>query len=398
MALWIVFAVLTAVTILAVAAPLMKGGAASGGGASGGASASDEEVYRSQLEELEAERSQGLLGEAEYAAARVEISRRLLQAAKDQPGPDPAPAPGASYAARAFAYIMVAALPAGALTLYLHYGSPDLPGRPLKERLAGPIESQPVDALVLQVEQRLREHPKDGVGWSVVAPVYLKMGRYEDAANAYDRAIGLLGESASLLIGRGQALVFAAQGAVTAEARAAFSRAAELDPQAHIASFWLAIGFEQLGQWDKAAAAYRELLQKNPQDGVRETAAARLKAAEEQAGRMASGGAPAMAAAPSQSAGRDRGPTAADVKAAMRMSASDRAAMINQMTDRLAARLDKNGNDLSGWLKLMRAYSVLGRKDDALKALSAARKNFAGDAQALGQIDALARSLGLAAS
>jgi cytochrome c-type biogenesis protein CcmH len=41
---------------------------------------------------------------------------------------------------------------------------------------------------------------------------------------------------------------------------------------------------------------------------------------------------------------------------------------INQMVDRLAARLKDNPDDLAGWARLARAYKVQGRLDDAATA------------------------------
>lgn len=385
MALWMVFAVLTAVTILTITAPLLKGLSSREQETPEEADASDEEVYRSQLREIEAERAQGLLAEAEYAAARVEVSRRLLHAAQERAA---APAKrgtmGAFSFGKAAAYAVVAAFPAASVALYLHYGAPDLPGQPLQARLSGPLETQSVEALVFQVEERLRQHPEDGVGWSVAAPVYLKLGRYEDAAEAFGQAIRLQGETAGRLLGRGEALTLAGQGAVSQEARAAFARALDLDPDQHVAALWLALGHEQDGRWDKAADAYRALLGRTalPAD-VRATVGERLKVAE------------ARAAQPAGAAAAGGGPTAADVQAAQQMTGAERAAMVGQMVQRLAARLEQNGNDLAGWLKLVRAYHVLGRRDDALKALSSARQSFSGDAEALARIDDLARALGL---
>ena len=46
--------------------------------------------------------------------------------------------------------------------------------------------------------------------------------------------------------------------------------------------------------------------------------------------------------------------------------------MINQMVQRLANRLADEPDDAQGWLRLGRAYSVLGRRDDALQALDRA--------------------------
>jgi cytochrome c-type biogenesis protein CcmH len=77
------------------------------------------------------------------------------------------------------------------------------------------------------------------------------------------------------------------------------------------------------------------------------------------------------------------------------MSPADRQAMIETMVQRLADRLDQDGSDLGGWLKLVKAYSVLDRKDDAEKALARAKSQFTGNTQALQQLDQLAAELGL---
>jgi cytochrome c-type biogenesis protein CcmH len=77
------------------------------------------------------------------------------------------------------------------------------------------------------------------------------------------------------------------------------------------------------------------------------------------------------------------------------MDTAERQAMVEQMVQGLAARLDRDGNDLPGWLKLVRAYTVLDRRDDATKALQRARSQFSGNTQALQQLDALAIELGL---
>ena len=44
-------------------------------------------------------------------------------------------------------------------------------------------------------------------------------------------------------------------------------------------------------------------------------------------------------------------------------------AMITRMVDGLAEKLKTNAKDKDGWLKLIRAYQMLGRKDDAVKAV-----------------------------
>ena len=77
------------------------------------------------------------------------------------------------------------------------------------------------------------------------------------------------------------------------------------------------------------------------------------------------------------------------------MSPAEREAFIGSMVERLATRLKDNGHDLDGWMRLARAYKVLGRDDEARGALHSARTNFAGDQAALAEIDKSEQSLGL---
>lgn len=69
--------------------------------------------------------------------------------------------------------------------------------------------------------------------------------------------------------------------------------------------------------------------------------------------------------------------------------------MIEGMVSGLAARLEKDGRDLAGWQRLIRAYTVLGRKGEAVAALGRARKSFEGDAPTLAVLAELAKELGL---
>jgi cytochrome c-type biogenesis protein CcmH len=66
------------------------------------------------------------------------------------------------------------------------------------------------------------------------------------------------------------------------------------------------------------------------------------------------------------------GPSAADMEAAAELSAEDRAAMVQSMVARLAARLEEESDDLEGWLRLANAYRVLGDLDAARVALARA--------------------------
>ena len=388
MLLWIVLGCLTAIVLLVLLRPL-----ASTGANDIAPEAFDAAVYRDQLGEIESDRARGLIGEAEAEAARLEIARRLLRADSKERASDRAAKPSS---AKIVATLVVAlALPVLALGLYLVYGSPRLPDRPLAARLEDPGSDRNLEALVARVEARLREHPEEGEGWEVIAPVYLGWGRYSDAAQAYGEAIRLLGPSAKLLSGQGQALVLANNGVVTEEARRALDQALELDSTLVEPRILLTIAKEQDGQFAAAIADWKALLAKQQGDAPwRETVEKRI--AEDEAHLSGKPVAETDQTAPAEGNQQAQpGPSSEEIAAAQNMSPADRQAMIERMVRGLAARLNQQGDDLLGWLKLVRAYSVLDRKDDAQKALARAKSQFSGNTQAIEQLDALAAELGL---
>lgn len=383
MLLWVILAGLTAIVLYVLLRPLAGGGASVPAREDFNAA-----VYRDQLEEIETDRTRGLIGEAEAEAARLEVARRLLAAdskarGKDATKKDAGPA-------RAALIGVALALPLAALSLYLVYGSPRLPDQPLAARLTDPASEQNLAVLVARVEARLRAHPEEGEGWDAIAPVYLGARRYGDAADAYSRAIRLLGPSPKRLSGYGQALVLEKDGVVSEQARSALERALELDATLVEPRILIAIAKEQDGKFAEAIEDWRGLLDRQGGD-ERWRAMVEKRIANAEA--HLSGEPLPESEAPAQAGAS--GPSAADVAAAQDMSPAERQAMVEGMVQRLAARLEQQGDDLSGWLRLVRAYTVLDRKDDARKALARAKDQFNGNAQAIEQLDALAAELGL---
>jgi cytochrome c-type biogenesis protein CcmH len=65
------------------------------------------------------------------------------------------------------------------------------------------------------------------------------------------------------------------------------------------------------------------------------------------------------------------------------------------MVTRLADRLHQDGSDIEGWLRLVRAYMVLGDRDQAVAAVADARRALASEPEKLRKIDELVKGLGL---
>ena len=374
MTLWFVFALMTAAAIFAVLWPLSHRRPASAG--------TEAAVYRDQLEEVARDRGAGLIGEAEADAARIEISRRLIAAAEtDEASQADAPAVSSRWRRRTTALAGLLLLPAGATALYLVLGSPQLPGEPLAARLKNLHEKGSIASMVTQIEAHLEQHPDDARGWQVLAPVYLRLGRPDQAVVAQRKLISLLGDDAQREADLGEALTAQANGVVTQEAKAAFDRAAKLDANEVKAQFFLGLAAEQDGDKGRAATIWQAMLTKAP------PGAAWADTVREALTRIGAAPPPVASAAP--------GPDAAQVAAAAQMSDSDRNAMIRGMVERLAGKLKQDGGDIEGWQRLLRAYVVLGERDKAVAAAADARRALAGEAGKLRQIEDVIKSLGL---
>lgn len=393
MIFWILVAGLVAMVTLAITRPLLRAAPQAAEDPDALTAAADIAVYKDQLKEVSADEASGMLASGEAENARSEISRRLLRTTEAK-----GRAEGSGRSRRAgfatYASVLTSiALPIASLALYLTYGAPGLPGDPLSARLAQSAGSEKPNDLVAKVEERLREHPNDGTGWSVVAPVYYAMGRYADAANAYANAMRLVGESPDRLQGFANARIRVENGVIPEDARRALDRLLVIAPDKKEPRIWLALAKEQDGKLTEAAADYRKLIDESPTDAPwRKMLEARLASLTPDAGKPASVETPQKSADESASAPQ---PSASDTSAVMAMSPEQRQAFITQMVDGLATRLKSDGSDTSGWLKLIRAYQVLGRRDDAVKALSDARMNLKGDQVGLARVDDLARELGL---
>ncbi len=215
MTLWFVFALMTAAAVFAVLWPLGRAGKPHADG-------SETSVYRDQLTEVDRDVAAGLINPPEAAAARVEIGRRLLAAADSER----TVALGPNVRLRRFAAIIaLVGLPLIAVGLYYPLGSPNLPDFPLAQRSRTPDGTQSLDNLVAQVEEHLAANPTDGRGWSILAPVLARLGRMDDAIRAFRNSITYNGESSDRRADLGEALVAAAGGVVTADAKAEFERA-----------------------------------------------------------------------------------------------------------------------------------------------------------------------------
>jgi len=347
---WIVLGAATLVAVLAVLWPAMRGVRPALPGANHIVA-----LYRSELAELERDRRVGRLSETEYREAVLEVQRRLLAAAA--PAPEPTPAAAAPRTARWVLGGLALALPAAALALYLPRGTPGMPAFPFAEvQAVREAERAEADRLLGQVLARIAELPPASEearrGWVLLAQVERRRGNYAASAEAARRALAIRFDPV-LATDLVETLALAADGRVTPEGRRLLERARLAAPDDLRARYYLALADLQAGDAASALAGFRAVERSAPADAewlpmLRE----RIAEAETRL---------RVAAAP--------GPTAEQMAAAQALPPAERAAMIESMVARLAERLRETPDDAEGWLRLARAYRVLGRAADAREAL-----------------------------
>ena len=371
MALWLALFAVAALAMLLLVAPLWRRGRADQSRA-----AFDAQVYRDQLAEIDRDAERGGLAAGEAAAARTEIARRLLATQEDGATTD-GPAHMSADAVRAasdasrrgIAAFVAVAVPVAAFGVYLIVGSPHLPARPAAEMRAE-MNARPADgdmaALVARLGEKLKDRPDDLRGWSLYARSLAGLGRFGQAVEAYRKVKALAPGNAELTSHLAEALIFAANGAVTAEARRALDDTLKLDPGEPRARYYLGLAEEQAGRTQEALRLWIALEAESGPDApwskvladrIEKVAAAAGIPPDRLAGRRKQVAESPAPAAP--------GPTAEDVRAARTMSEADRGEMIRGMVGRLAERLKEQPDDIAGWQRLARSYEVLGELEKA---------------------------------
>lgn len=398
MILWLVIAVMTAVALALVLVPLVLRHRRAPRRVE-----FDLTVYRDQLVELESDRARGLVGEDQSEAARLEIQRRMLAASKREDGEtaaaegteeaaaagteDVAPEPGGAGRHWLLMAAIGATIPALAVAAYLVLGSPGTPGKPFSgvaqrggttgEDMAG----QTVEAAIANLAKRLEEDPDNLEGWLLLGRSLITLERYGDAAKALRTAVTLSNGDPEIIGSMAEALVFAAQGIVTADALAAFETVLGVRPNDAAAQYYIGISLAQQGRHGDALEMWRKLAAETPADALwRADLVTWMRRAAEETG-IELGSIPSAPASARQAAEAAPGPSQEDMAAAAEMSPEERMDMIRAMVAQLAARLADEPDDLDGWRRLANSYRVLGEDANAAAAEQRVGELEAGTAQ-----------------
>lgn len=243
----------------------------------------DRAVYRDQIKELERDVARGLIGGPEAQAARLEIERRLLAADGEKAAAAPPAAPRPVLAA-----VIALFVAGGAASLYLAVGSPGLPDLPYSARgqeraqeAAAEAQMNQIRVMVADLAERLKSTPDDLDGWLRLGQAYAVLGRYDDAAEAYDHAAKLKPQDAAILVAEAEALMgdMTLQQPMPDRVIALLKRAEAIDPHQPMALWYLGLAAAQSGRFDLARQYWQRVITAMPADSPdRKTVAAAIEA------------------------------------------------------------------------------------------------------------------------
>ncbi len=317
----------------------------------------DRVFYKARLAEIEQDLKVGRLDAEAMEAATAEEARKLIRLESDLPEPTV----GLNSKTRsAILCCSLLFVPLFSFGFYVSVGAyfPQTL-RAAQETASDPSIQSIADVLEI-AEARLAANPSDVKGWVLIAPIYLRLGRADDAVTAYRNALQYSDREPDLLSALGEALVVQASGTVTKEALTMFDEVLGIKPEHIQAGYYSGLASEQNGDIEKAVTTWQLIVDHASGD---EPWLPNLKSKISKLS-----GAALLSRTPELSEDA--------VSQAQEMNAADRNEMINQMVASLAGRLDDDPNDIIGWERLIRSYLVLGRKDEARSAIVKARSHF----------------------
>lgn len=213
-------------------------------------------IFRDQLQELETEKAEGMLAEADFEQARRELQRRLLEEVEPEAA---APATPASHApTRKTAIAILLLLPVLALLGYGMLGKPQALD-PMQTAARPKMTPEQISGLVAKLAERLKANPDDMQGWLMLARSYKAMGRYEESADAYGKAEKVVNEDPELLASYAETLAMASGQGLKGKPSQLIARALKLDPK-HPHSLFLAGAAAMEAGDAKQGIAYWEAL------------------------------------------------------------------------------------------------------------------------------------------
>ncbi|ATG46659.1 c-type cytochrome biogenesis protein CcmI [Celeribacter ethanolicus] len=368
-------------------------------------------VYRDQLKEVDRDEARGVLSAEDAKRARIEVSRRLLDAdkarASEKHGVRGAPIWAAA--------VLFAAVSGGALWLYNDLGAPGYEDLPLTHRIelaeearanrptqdaieqmrppSPPImePDERLTTLLVQLRDALTTRPDDLQGHILLARNEAVAGNYRAAYEAQKQVIRIKGPGATAddYADLADMMILAAGGFVSPEAEDALTKALQRDPQNGTAIYYSGLMFAQTGRPDMTFRLWQPLLSSSSAEDPW------VMPIRQQIESVAQAAGIRYTLPPAPMAGGLRGPTQEDVEATADMTPEERQEMIRGMVEGLAARLANEGGSPEEWSRLISSLAMLGETERAKAIWGEAQVIFGATPEALAVVRQGAERAGL---
>lgn len=215
-------------------------------------------IYREQFAKLEQDLAEGTLSQADYAQAKAELQRRVLEDTDvaDQQA-SVVSAPRKTMIGIAFAVPLVAG------ALYLQIGTPAAMDPVAMQAAAGGhgqiTTPQELEQMVASLAQKLEQEPGNRKGWAMLARSYKAMGRPVEAQKAFERAGSFIDDDPEMLASYAD-VVASNAGTLAGKPTELIDQALRVDPN-HPMSLWLkgTADFEQK-KYPQAIATWERLV------------------------------------------------------------------------------------------------------------------------------------------
>ena len=213
------------------------------------------DIFRDQVADLEREKAEGNLSDANFEQAKAEVQRRLLEEIE----PESAAETSSHGPSRKLAVALLLLMPILAVTGYALLGNPRALD-PTQTSAPPKMTQEQINGMVAKLAEKLAANPDDLKGWLMLARSYKNLGRFEEAANAYGKAEKLVNEDPDLLASYAETIAMASQGkGLKGKPLQLVERALKLDPK-HAHTLFLAGAAAMEAGDNKKGIAYWEAL------------------------------------------------------------------------------------------------------------------------------------------
>ena len=224
---WILATCMTLLALAIVLVPLLRTRPLPAGPSSREAAL---EVLRGQRREIDSDIATGYLP----AEAREEALAELVERAGEDLPPEPAAPRHAAPAARPWlaAGVVAIAIPALAFGLYAVIGTPGATdARAIQAAGGAAVHDKEMAGMIESLARKVRERPDDVRGWDLLARSMMSLGRYAEAAEAYEHLAKLTPNDAQAYADWADALGMAQGRSLRGKPRELAERALAIDPK-----------------------------------------------------------------------------------------------------------------------------------------------------------------------